>query len=509
MKSKIFKDNKIINDAVSAEWFFLVKRPDIPPLPVWHKMKISVLSKENKKIYGIGVPWAIFWYGNNSEFYLHGKEYRLAIQRATKILYSRQNLDRNLLQLKQACLGAKKAAAVFNNQHWKNFDSKKLLNLYSDAVNKYALSFVYGFITWCTPVLQYDAKSIINNYSQELKKINLSPDEALGILIVPDDLTDYQKKAAELKELSKKYRQILSGYKSKKFVLNNHPKLYKEIEKFVNKYYWVGFNYTGPALDYKAAVNELLSSRNKITSNSPRKKDIYKACKFNNKEKQIFYALEIASFTKDLRNVTDDYVHYCFGNFYNEVSKRIGLTKKDVQFLWDNELNELMLNKYEIMPKYIKNKRKFCAAVASAKLVGAEQYYLGDKARAFYEKVSKRSDKLQKISSLKIIKGIIASVGLATGRVKIINSVSEVKKVKRGDILVTSMTSPKYMPAILNSSAIITDEGGLTCHAAITARELKKPCIIGTKIATQVLHDGDLVEVDANKGIIKIVKKAS
>ena len=65
------------------------------------------------------------------------------------------------------------------------------------------------------------------------------------------------------------------------------------------------------------------------------------------------------------------------------------------------------------------------------------------------------------------------------------------------------------MPAILNSGAIITDDGGLTNHAAIIARELKKPCIIGTKIATSVLHDGDLVEVDANKGIVKVLRRNS
>jgi len=57
------------------------------------------------------------------------------------------------------------------------------------------------------------------------------------------------------------------------------------------------------------------------------------------------------------------------------------------------------------------------------------------------------------------------------------------------------------------ASAIVTDEGGLLSHAAITSRELNKPCIIGTKVATKVLRDGDLIEVDANKGLVKIIKK--
>jgi len=504
---KIFRENRIINEAVPAEWFFLTKRPDMPPLPVWYKIKCSALSKENKRIYGTGVPWVCFWHDGNVEHYLHGKEYRLAIQTATKILYSRYNLNKHLIKLKQACQDAKKEAMALDNLCYKGLSNRQLLCLYTSVVNKYVLSYVYGFITWCTPVLQSDAKSVINNYDQALNKIKTSPDEAMGILIVPDVTTIYQEKEEALNKLSKKYKQVLSAHKSKSFVLNNYPKLYKEIEEFINRYRWVGFNYIGPALNYEATVDEILQSRDKVQSSSPTKKDIYKACKFSNKEKQIFYALEMISYTKDLRNVTDDYVHYCFNNFYKEVARRTGMEEKDVRFLWDDELNALLAGKNKIKPGYIKNKRKYCAALSSHKTMGVKQYYLGDEAKNFRERVFKNSNQLIKTSFQGIIKGTIASIGMATGTVKIIHSASEVGKVKKGDILVAGMTSPKYMPAILNSSAIITDDGGLTNHAAIIARELKKPCIIGTKIATSVLHDGDFVEVDANHGWVRKLKK--
>jgi pyruvate,water dikinase len=67
------------------------------------------------------------------------------------------------------------------------------------------------------------------------------------------------------------------------------------------------------------------------------------------------------------------------------------------------------------------------------------------------------------------------------------------------------MTVPDLVSAMKRAAAIVTDEGGVTCHAAIISRELKKPCIIGTKVATKVFKDGDLVEVDANKGIVRII----
>ena len=69
------------------------------------------------------------------------------------------------------------------------------------------------------------------------------------------------------------------------------------------------------------------------------------------------------------------------------------------------------------------------------------------------------------------------------------------------------MTRPEFVPAMRKAAAIVTDEGGVTCHAAIISRELGKPCIIGTKVATKALKDGQYVDVNANHGIVKVVDK--
>lgn len=87
--------------------------------------------------------------------------------------------------------------------------------------------------------------------------------------------------------------------------------------------------------------------------------------------------------------------------------------------------------------------------------------------------------------------------------VKIVLKSEDIGKVRDGDILVSSMTRPEMIMAMKKAAAFVTDEGGITSHAAIIAREMKKPCIIGTKIATQVLKDGDLIEVDADNGIVR------
>ena len=115
---------------------------------------------------------------------------------------------------------------------------------------------------------------------------------------------------------------------------------------------------------------------------------------------------------------------------------------------------------------------------------------------------------LESNNDVKEFKGFIASKGFVNGTAKVVLNREDFKKIKQGDILVASMTTPEMMPLMKKASGFITDEGGITCHAAIVSRELKKPCIIGTGIATSVLKDGDLIYLDANKGIVKIIKRA-
>ena len=108
------------------------------------------------------------------------------------------------------------------------------------------------------------------------------------------------------------------------------------------------------------------------------------------------------------------------------------------------------------------------------------------------------------------ISGQCASVGTYAGNVSIIDDPTDAK-FNDGDVLVCDMTSPKYLPLMQKAGAIITRRGGVTCHAAIVARELGVPCIIGIGNAIEILKNGQQVEIDANNGIVKIIesKKAN
>lgn len=109
----------------------------------------------------------------------------------------------------------------------------------------------------------------------------------------------------------------------------------------------------------------------------------------------------------------------------------------------------------------------------------------------------------ERVQSRGMVIGTTASPGKAVGRVRVIIDPFKAKNFKQNSVLVAPMTSPEYVFLMKKSSAIVTDTGGLTSHAAIISRELGKPCIVGTKVATKIFKDGDMVEVDANKGAVK------
>ncbi|MBU2025208.1 MAG: PEP-utilizing enzyme [Patescibacteria group bacterium] len=106
----------------------------------------------------------------------------------------------------------------------------------------------------------------------------------------------------------------------------------------------------------------------------------------------------------------------------------------------------------------------------------------------------------------KQVSGQVVFPGKARGRVTLYSADFKQARIPKGSIIVAQMTSPQIVEALENVSAIITDLGGLTCHAAIISREMKIPCIVGTGNATQIFKNNDRVKVDAYKGTVKLLR---
>jgi phosphoenolpyruvate synthase/pyruvate phosphate dikinase len=204
-----------------------------------------------------------------------------------------------------------------------------------------------------------------------------------------------------------------------------------------------------------------------------------------------------------LENGTIDNILKC-------VSQKYSINKDIIKYFFLQDLRNLFINK-KINLNIIKQRKKSFVVAHIDKKV----YYLEDeKARKISQSFAK-FEQAEFKKAAKGLKGHIANKGMARGKVVIspmldIKAAMEVeKRMKKGDILVVQSTNPDLMALCNKAGAIVTDQGGMLSHAAIISRELGIPCIVGTTNGTKVFKDGDFVEVDATKGIIRILKKVN
>ncbi|MFC1621835.1 PEP-utilizing enzyme [Patescibacteria group bacterium] len=203
-------------------------------------------------------------------------------------------------------------------------------------------------------------------------------------------------------------------------------------------------------------------------------------------------------------NITKKF-HYYHLPLLNEISKRIGIKQEDIAFLTYPEILEsLKDNKRRKKLNQLINKRR--VGFVNITWKGKTRVISGVK--DIIQAIEQYNIRAEDPTIRKVVKGNPACRGKVTGTVKVVKKLSELEKVTKGDILVARMTTPDYMIAINRAAAIVTDEGGITCHAAIVSREYNLPCIVGTRNATHILGDGDLVEVDADEGIVRVVETA-
>jgi phosphohistidine swiveling domain-containing protein len=171
---------------------------------------------------------------------------------------------------------------------------------------------------------------------------------------------------------------------------------------------------------------------------------------------------------------------------------------EDAIYLYSKEILGLFEGK--IPPKKVINERKKCYALTRID---------NNLIKYTHKKSLKLFNNFTQPKKNNMIKGIVAKKGKAKGKVVIapmLTNIEEINKViskmEQGDILVAHSTTPELMTLIDKAAAIVTDQGGMLSHAAVISREFNIPCVIGTKIATKVLKDGDKVEVDAENGIV-------
>ncbi len=290
-----------------------------------------------------------------------------------------------------------------------------------------------------------------------------------------------------------------------------------EIKKHARKYYWLQNNFHDTKilddgyfidvvkkhLESGVDVDKLREDNEKrLERVKKEKEEIMNELDFDDKLRKLVWLIDEFCYLQDLRKSIDMQANGYFADICREVSIRKEIDFDLLRCAVPDQIRALLSGK-DLEEEVFRKQKEHCVIIFNDKDYSSEVY--GGK-----EAEEKEKEILGEDIDLRAkteIEGMCASTGRYTGKVRKILNARDVGKLQEGEVLVATMTSPDLVTAMKKAGAIVTDEGGITSHAAIVSRELGIPCVIGTKIATKVLKDGDLVEIKANHGLIKIIQK--
>ncbi|MBZ9578142.1 hypothetical protein KJA13_03935 [Patescibacteria group bacterium] len=289
--------------------------------------------------------------------------------------------------------------------------------------------------------------------------------------------------------------------------------LEKKIDAYIKNYFWFKTNfYKGKKITPESLLKDILKEikTNKKVKILKESRDFNKNFnKINRQKKRLLSLLKLTNEDKkdiefarltiqwiDMRKVAMMKIFYYLFTFLGDLAEKEGYKYHDLTIYTVDEIDELLAKNKKISKKDTDNRNKGVFLV----------FEKNKKEKMFYGREGKKMFGIgTRVEKQKEIKGQVASTGGVKeikGRTRIVLNPKK-DKFNEGEILVTSMTRVDYVPMIRIAKAIITNEGGMACHAAIVSRELNIPCIVGTKTATDVLKNGDYVQLDLNAGIIK------
>ncbi len=417
--------------------------------------------------------------GDNSAFYIDSKSWNNLVRslndeytaNVTKLeIYEEQfEIDgRNYL----------KTAQKINSANLKILTDNELLSLYKDYQDKL---FRYSVFAWTSFILNdfvsKRATQIIDKYinkcnrtadRQHILDSLFKPEKRAAILELQYKLDSFQGKLT-----SHEFNNLYENYKWLSCLdIHNKPWSKEEFRKHIQSFKKTKARTIKPFSEY---AKELAVSKTDMEY------------------------LQIANKFVYIKDARDDYRRqgvYLVLTMFSEIAIRMGIKPDETTYLGEKEIVAFLSGKIKINPQIIKKRKKgfILYLDKSKKLICLEGNIISKVLHSFHL--------YQTEANTQSIKGMVACKGSASGEVAIVAGVKDLEKVKKGYILVAVTTHPDFVPAMRKAAAIVTDEGGITSHAAIVSREFGIPCIVGTKNATKILKDGDIVNVDAIDGIV-------
>ncbi|MBU1198193.1 hypothetical protein KJ765_06840 [Candidatus Micrarchaeota archaeon] len=280
------------------------------------------------------------------------------------------------------------------------------------------------------------------------------------------------------------------------------------LEDHEKRFFWIPFDYAGdtwtrehfeetvrsmlkPSFDANKRLRDIRAYYDRLPE---RQAMMENELNLTEADRVVLKTIRIASFLMDYKKECFTKSHFMYRNLVYEVARRLGWSAKEVYAHTPKEVVDALNG------KRITKKTGIRILHVNS---GVAQLMDGVTASQFMAEqgiVSKTQDEVSEL------KGTCACGGTVKGTAKVILKAQDLDQLEDGDVLVTVMTTPDFVRGMKKAAAIITNDGGITCHAAIVSREFNIPCIVGTRIATSVFKDGDLLDVRASHGIVRKIQ---
>lgn len=405
----------------------------------------------------------------------------------------------------------------------KKLPPQELKNLYGEYVNLdlkavSSSSIIDGFALGTDELIQ---KELVNLLKK--KKLESQSSRYFSVLTAPVHHSFINEAEVSLLKIAfqiEKQLNLAKIFKRKPVVylrkiIKKYLRIFRLLKEQEKNYFWSKNNYVhNNYIDVDKWVTEIKSVFLSGINIKERINQIINTPKRNQGEKSnLIKYLNPPQKLRVLLEISEDFTHWQderkkqtywsthYGSILlTEIGRRFGFNLHEMKYHFPTEVLALFI-KPLISKKEIRGRLKKCLWYQK----GQNQYEVitKDSARSTYRRIFEKKS----LKAVNDFRGLSACRGVARGPVRIVKSSTETKKLKEGDVLVAVMTRPDYITGMKKAAAIVTNEGGVTCHAAIVSRELNIPCVIGTKIATEVLRDGDIVEVNGNHGVVTVIKR--
>ena len=443
-----------------------------------------------------------YWYWNDADLT------RLRNKFVSKVNKDHSYLHRLLDEWHKRLTLFNKIVEKIDQTDFTTLSDEELIKLYYLFYNSY----IHEYCLACPFQESFSLKSEVFLYPHFKKIIetvdNSKLNEYYVLLLSPTEhsfLTrEYIDRLKILNEVQKgltitsdRIQSLLKNHAQQYHWIHNN---YAVIKSYESKYFENELNKI-ITIDADKEIKRLEYELNEIKK---RKEELIKKLDLNKESKNLIEITEVFAYMQDERKKYVLLSNYYQKKFIVEFGKRLCLPIEDMEYTYIHELENLLKmkkghnkrqEKSATNSRFLKPRKSFCCYINTLK---DHTLITGDIAKEIYDSVFREDPE-----KIKELKGTAVSSGYAKGKVIILKTVEDLIKMKQSNIIVASMTRPEMTVAMQKAAAIVTDEGGITSHAAIISRELRIPCIIGTKHATKIFKNNDFIEVDADNGVVR------